>query len=250
MGDPLPLYVLDAERPVDELIDESYARSPFLQEILAWLTDGRQYRKWPPSLKIKLPIAETRAVRGRIYCRDRLIINPLDTDLQTQLIYRAHDTRGAGHPGRTKTLDLINRTYWWPGMTQTVRSYVAGCILCAKTKKSRSATVGFLKPLPVPLTPWTDISVDYVTPLPDCVRGAGTYNHVLVVVDRLTKMRHYIPMESLSAEEMARQFISKIYCLHGLPRTIVSDRGSQFVSAFWRNLSAALGVTLTPSSGH
>lgn len=249
-GDPLPLFALDAERPVDDLIEDSYARSPFLQEIIAWLTDGRQHRKWPPSLKIKLPIAETRVERGRVYCRGRLVVDPADTDLQTQLIYRAHNTRGAGHPGRTKTLDLMNRTYWWPGMSQTVRSYVVGCLLCAKTKKSRSAAVGFLKPLPIPLTPWTDISVDYVTPLPDCKRGAGTYNHVLVIVDRLTKMRHYIPTESLSADEMARKFISKVYCLHGLPKTVISDRGSQFVSAFWRSLSTALGVTLTPSSGH
>ena len=250
--EPIPLYALDAQRPVDELIDESYAKSPLLQEMLAWLADGQQHRKWPPSLAkaVKIPIAETRAVRGRIYCRDRLFIDPGDIELQTQLIYRAHDTRGAGHPGRTKTLDLMNRTYWWRGMAQTVRSYVAGCLLCAKTKKSRSATVGFLKPLPVPLSPWRDISVDYITPLPDCARGAGTYKHVLVVVDRLTKMRHYIAMETMSAEEMARQFIAKVYCLHGLPATIVSDRGSQFVSAFWKALSTALGVTLTPSSGH
>jgi transposase InsO family protein len=86
--------------------------------------------------------------------------------------------------------------------------------------------------------------------LPDCNRGTGTYKHVLVVVDRLTKMRHYIAMETMSAEEMARQFIAKVYYLHGLPATIVSDRGSQFVSAFWKALSEALGVTLTPLSGY
>jgi hypothetical protein len=112
-SDPIPLYALDAQRPADELIDESYAKSPLLQEMLAWLTDGQQHRKWPPSLAkaVKVPIAETRAVRGRIYVRDRLFIDPGDIELQTQLIYRAHDTRGAGHPGRTKTLDLMNRTY-------------------------------------------------------------------------------------------------------------------------------------------
>jgi hypothetical protein len=250
--DAVPLYALNAERPIDELIDESYASSPFLQEVLSWLTDGRQHRKWPPHLAktLKISIAETSAVRGRVYYRGRLMIAPTDTDLHANLIYRAHDTTAAGHPGRTKTMDLMARTYWWRGMAQTVRSYVSGCLLCAKTKKSRSASVGFLKPLPVPLTPWRDISVDYVTPLPDCPRGTDTYNHVLVVVDRLTKMRHYIPMTSLTAEEMARQFIAKVYCLHGLPDTIVSDRGSQFVSAFWRELSAALGTALKSSSGH
>lgn len=250
----IPLYALDASRPVDELIDESYAASPFLQEILAWLTNGQQHRGWPPSLAkaLKIPIAETTAVRGRIYYRGRLVVDPADTELQANLIYRAHDTIGAGHPGRTKTLDLMGRTYWWRGMAQTVRSYVAGCLICAKTKKSRSAAVGFLKPLPVPLSPWRDISVDYITPLPDCSRGPGpaTYNHVLVVVDRLTKMRHYIPMESMTADEMARAFISRVYCLHGLPDTIISDRGSQFVSVFWKALSDALGVALKPSSGH
>jgi len=187
-------------------------------------------------------------VAGKVYFRDRLLIDPDNHDLQLQIIHRHHASAPAGHPGRTKSLDLLNRRYWWPGMSLMVRKYCNACLLCDKTKTPRSSPVGFLKPLPIPLAPWRDISVDYITPLPPYTRRGRVYNHVAVVVDRLTKMRHFIATETLEAEELADRFIERVYSLHGSPETIVSDRGTQFVSAFWRALSARLGITLRPSS--
>lgn len=110
--------------------------------------------------------------------------------------------------------------------------------------------MGFLKPLPLPLSPWRDISVDYITPLPPSNLRGRSYRHVAVVVDRLTKMRHFIATETLEAEELMDAFLQRVYSLHGCPETIISDRGSQFVSAFWRALSARLGITLRPSSAY
>ncbi len=104
-----------------------------------------------------------------------------------------------------------------------VRAYCKGCLLYTKTKTLRKAPVGFLKPLPIPFRAWKDVSVDYITPLPLCVRNGRTYHHVAVVVDRLTKMRHFIPTETLSAEELTTGFIERVYSLHGCPDTIVSD---------------------------
>jgi transposase InsO family protein len=129
-----------------------------------------------------------------------------------------------------------------------VRAYCKGCLPCTKTKTPRNAPVGFLKPLPIPFRAWKDISVDYITPLPPCVRNGRAYRHVAVVVDRLTKMRHFIPTETLSAEEPTAGFIERVYSLHGCPDTIISDRGSQFVSTLWRTISARLGITLRSSS--
>ena len=102
----------------------------------------------------------------------------------------------------------------------------------------------------MPLTVWKDISVDYIIPLPDSLQGTKTYKYIIVVVDRLTKMKYYIPIISMNTDKMAYQFIARIYCLYGLPDTIVLDRGSQFVLAFWKALSTTLGTTLKPSSGY
>ena len=144
----------------------------------------------------------------------------------------------------------MNRKYWWPGMSVSIRKYCKGCLVCDKTKTSRSAPVGFLKPLPLPLSPWKDISVDYVTPLPECRRRGQIFKHVAVVVDRLTKMRHFIPTVGLGTEELVDRFIEKVYSLHGLPDTIVSDRGVQFVSLLWEALSKWLGIALKPLSAY
>ena len=133
-------------------------------------------------------------------------------------------------------------------MTKDVDAYVKACQLCDRVKASRSAPPGFLQPLPVPFRAWSDISVDYITPLPKCERNGRVYQHVIVVVCRLTKMRHFIPVEGLSAEELADVFVNRIYCLHGTPDNVVSDRGTQFISMFWRHLSDRLGVTLKHSS--
>ena len=133
-------------------------------------------------------------------------------------------------------------------MTREIESFVQACELCFRTKASRSAPPGFLQPLPIPFRPWSDISVDYITPLPDCNYLGRVFKHVVVVVCRLTKMRHFISVASLSAEKLADAFVSRIYCLHGASDNVISDRGTQFVSEFWTHLSDRLSVKLKHSS--
>jgi transposase InsO family protein len=248
-GNEMRLCQLDVSQHIDDLLTNMYNASPLLKSVVIAVSN-RVLRAWPRGLKKKLriPIAECRVIEGKVYYRDRLIIDPDDGNMHLQLIHRTHASGPGGHPGRLKTIDLMNRRYYWPGMTQAVRTYCKGCLLCDKTKTPRSAPTGFLKPLPVPLAPWRDISVDYVTPLPLCERKGQTFQHIAVVVDRLTKMRHFIPTMTPETDELADRFIDRVYSLHGLPETIISDRGTQFVSAFWRALSARLAVELRPSS--
>jgi hypothetical protein len=161
---------------------------------------------------------------------------------------RTHASAPGGHPGRFKTYDLVRRSYFWPRMSRQIATFVKGCHLCQRTKNARSSPAGFLEPLPVPFRPWTDISVDYVGPLPDCDVDGRIANHILVIVDRLTKMRHFVPVPDTKATTLADAFVSQVYRLHGTPCHIVSDRGSQFVSAFWKELSRRLGITLKAST--
>ena len=93
---------------------------------------------------------EFKLVDGLIYFRNRLLIPDLE-DLRLEIVYCTHSSGPASHPGRVKTLDLVQRTYWWPQMSQFVADFVRGCALCVRTKTPRTSPPGFLKPLEIPL---------------------------------------------------------------------------------------------------
>jgi hypothetical protein len=192
-------------------------------------------------------MADCRVLNSRIYVRGKLFLPP-DNELRTQAIYRTHSSGLGGYPGRMKTLDLLNRTYWWPQMSRDVATYIRACELCIRTKSPRSSPQGFLQPLPIPFRVWSDISVDYIMPLPKCVRSGIEYQHLLVIVCRLTKMRHFVPTAGLTMQELVNAFVNRVYSLHGCPDTIILDRGTQFVSQFWKHLSTRLNTKLQPSS--
>ena len=94
-------------------------------------------------------------------------------------------------------------------------------------------------PNSIPEKPWTYISADFITKLP----LAQEYNSILVVVNKLTKMVHFIPTtEKTSAEGLARLFRDNMWKLHGLPKSIISDRGPQFMAGLMRELNEILGI--------
>jgi transposase InsO family protein len=94
--------------------------------------------------------------------------------------------------------------------------------------------MGLLRPLPVADSPWTQLSADFVVDLPP----SNGYNAILVVVDRFTKMATFIPTTTkCTAEEFATLFFKNVYCKHGMPVSLVTDRGSLFTSRFWTSLA-------------
>jgi len=120
-----------------------------------------------------------------------------------------------------------------------VHQYVRNCHSCQRPRTSRHATFGVLRPVPVPEKPWEDISMDFVVRLPEC----EGFDAVWVVVDRLSKMRHFVPCHTtVHAVGLARLFLRDVVRLHGLPKTIVSDRISQFASTFWGLIFSRLGI--------
>ena len=136
-------------------------------------------------------------------------------------------------------MELVTRNYWWPGVTRDIGKYVEGCDLCQRMKNRNEEPAGKLKLSEVPQKTWSHLTVDFITKLP-VVAGKDA---ILVVCDRLSKMTHFVAtMEGTSAEGLARLFRDNVWKLHGLPESVVSDRGPQFVAELTRELNRMLGL--------
>jgi len=107
-------------------------------------------------------------------------------------------------------------------MTTFVKKYVTGCDVCQWMKNRPQQPFGPLVPNKVPNRPWEIISMDLITQLPE----SNGYNAICVIVDRLTKRAHFIPINNrFSSKDIAQLLYDKVYLLHGLPLQIISDRG-------------------------
>ena len=175
--------------------------------------------------------------RGKVYV-------PKDPEIRREIVKLHHDSVMAGHPGRWKTLELVSRNYWWPGISRYVASYVKGCDRCNRTKTFPAKPIGKLVPTQIPEDVWDIITVDLIVGLPE----SKGYNSIMVVVDRLGKMIHAIPTrDTVTSAGVAKLFRDHVWKLHGLPTQIISDQGPQFVAQFMKELNSILDIK-TPSS--
>jgi len=164
---------------------------------------------------------------------------PKDDMLRVEIIRLHHNTPVGGHGGQWKMVELVTRNFWWPGVTREVKRYVEGCDSCQRNKNRTEQPAGKLMPNSIPEKPWTHILADFITKLPI----AQGYDSILVVVDRLTKMVHFISTtEKTLAEGLARLFRDNVWKLHRLPESIISDRGPQFTAGLMRELNRILGI--------
>lgn len=207
--------------------------------------------------KINQALVEERD--GKLFLRNNygescLLIPPTGLELmhrvQTQLVKEYHDAPSAGHPGVAKTFELLTRRFVWPFAQQTVRRYVRNCKLCRTTKPITQAYSGLLMPLPIPEKPWQDMAMDFVVGLPASKSTVDrvSYTNILTVTDRPTKERHFIATSSLEAPHVARLFVKFVYSRHGPPRTMMIDRGTNWLSTFFKRFSALIGAKQKASS--
>jgi len=131
-------------------------------------------------------------------------------------------------------------------MKRDVAAHVALCDICQRVKVEHQRPAGLFQPLQVPVWKWEEISMDFIMRLPHIQAG---YDSIWVIVDRLTKVAHFIPVKTThSSARLAELYMSRIVCLHGVPKKIDSDRGTQFTSHFWQKLHENLDTQLNFSS--
>src|SRR5690606_27361027 len=126
-------------------------------------------------------------------------------------------------------------------MRKDVERICSRCVVCTQAK-AKTRSQGLYTPLPIPNAPWIDISMDFVLGLPRTRKGRDL---IFVVVDRFSKMAHFIACHKTdNALVIADLFFREVVRLHGLPKTIVSDRDTKFLSHFWKTLWSKLGTKL------
>lgn len=219
-------------------VSKSLATDTLGQSVIKALNSG-------DSRHPKVALAECSYSNGLLLVNGLLYI-PDDESLQAKIIRSCHEHPAAGHPGRAATFELLTREYWWPSMRRTIARYIRNCDTCSRIKPARHAPYGFLSPLTVPQRRWESCSMDFIVGLP----VSDGKDALFVVVDRLTKMAHFIPCTSeIDSPEAARLFADHVFKHHGLPATIVADRGPQFRSQFLKSLCNILAISQNLSSG-
>ncbi|KAD2392916.1 hypothetical protein E3N88_39893 [Mikania micrantha] len=173
---------------------------------------------------------------------------PRNGDIRSRILDEAHKSRYSIHPGATKMYQDLRKDYWWPGMKFNVMQYVNKCLTCAQVKAEHQKPYGYVQPLEVPEWKWEHITMDFITKLP---LTAKRHDTIWVIVDRLTKSAHFLPIrETYTSEKLSELFVKEIITRHGVPVSIVSDRDTRFVSRFWKQFHESMGTRLNISTAY
>ncbi|KAL4271478.1 hypothetical protein GQ457_13G013980 [Hibiscus cannabinus] len=224
-------------RPILGIIDDIRAASKDDAEIQSIRTSIREGRTDYPDHEEQ---GDLMLVRGRI-------LVPNETALRTLLLREFHCSVLGGHAGITRTFHRLAANFYWKGMRKEVRRFVMECQVCQRMKSDSLAPAGLLQPLPIPSQVFEDISLDFIVGLPK----SNGKDVILVVVDRFTKYGHFFALPNhFDSAYVARILVQGVVKLHGIPRTIVSDRDRIFVSDMWTEMARLQGTELCLSSAY
>lgn len=183
---------------------------------------------------------------NRLMYKDKFFV-PKTSDWRSKLLYEFYSSLIASHSGYLCTFVHLFRSFAWHGMRTDVKQFVAACNECQRQSYETINPPGLLQPLHVPENVWLDMFMDFIDGLPN----SQGHNAILVVADRLSKYTHFIAISHpYSATQIAETFVKNISCLHGMPRTIVSDRNTIFLSQFWESFFKLQGTKLCRNSAY
>jgi hypothetical protein len=184
---------------------------------------------------------------GVLWFNDRLVV-PNDFELHHKIMDEAHCSWYSILMGTNKMYQDLRKNFWWTRMKREIAKYVSECDTCRRIKADHLRPARNLQPLSIPEWKWENIYMNFIVGLPRTSRG---YNSIWVIVDHLTKSAHFIPIAmTYRVGQYAELYISHIVRYHGIPKTIISDRGSLFVAHFLEQLHEYLASHLIRSSAY
>jgi hypothetical protein len=243
---------INVEQPQQQVsvtvVPQLHAATQLRAEIFDASKQDAEYQQLLKKKSSELKRLNLNIIGGLLYHnQDRLYI-PNNTALRTRLLHECHDTPTSGHLGKDKTIDQVKRRFYWLRMDDEIHKYVASCDSCQRNKPSNQAKIGLLQPLPIPDRPWQQVSLDLITQLPRSKLGNDA---IVVFVDKLTKMVHYVATTTtVTAPQLSQLFMREVCRLHGVPESILSDRDPRFTAHFWRALWTQLGTKLVMSTAY
>ncbi|GJZ47032.1 putative reverse transcriptase domain-containing protein [Tanacetum coccineum] len=169
-------------------------------------------------------------------------------DLRTLIMHESHKSKYSVHLGSDKMYQDMKQLYWWPNMKADIANYVSKCLTCLRVKAEHQKPSGLLVQPAIPQWKWENITMDFVTKLLRTQSGNDT---IWVIVDRLTKSAHFLPIrETDLMYKLARLNLKEVVIRHGIPVSIICDRDPRFTSNFWRSFQKAMGTRLDMSMAY
>ncbi|WVZ88944.1 hypothetical protein U9M48_035411 [Paspalum notatum var. saurae] len=229
------------------VVADALSRKSYCSHLIARAKTDEKIQEIKQSIKEGRSSEFTEDEEGVVWYKQRLCVPNIES-LRELILSEAHDSAYSIHPGSTKMYHDLKTRFWWYGMKRDVAEYVALCDTCQRVKAEHQRPAGLLQPLRIPEWKWEEISMDFIVGLPKTQSG---FDSIWVIVDRLSKVAHFIPVkERYTGQDLAELFMARIICLHGVPKRILSDRGTQFTSRFWKKLHEAMGTKLDFSSAY
>nr|GEU53382.1 putative reverse transcriptase domain-containing protein [Tanacetum cinerariifolium] len=199
---------------------------------------GHDYGKDLPKEKL-----EPRA-NGNLCLNNRSRV-PCFGDLRTLIMHESHKSKYSIHLGSDKMYQDLKQLYWWPNMKANIATYVSKCLTCSKVKAEHQKPSGLLVQPEIPEWKLEKITMDFITKFPKMTNG---YDTIWVIVDRLTKSAHFLPMrENDLMEKLMKLYMKEVVTRHGVPVSIIFNHDGRFMSLFWQALHKALGTRLDMS---
>ncbi|GJV63441.1 putative reverse transcriptase domain-containing protein [Tanacetum coccineum] len=168
--------------------------------------------------------------------------------LRDLIMHESHKSKYSLYPGSNKMYHDLKKLYWCPNMKAEIATYVSKCSTCSKVKAEYQKPSGLLVQPKISQWKWEKITMDFITKLPKTLSG---YDTIWVIIDRLTKSIHFLPMkETDTMERLTRLYLKEVVSRHRVPVSVISDRVSRFTSRLWQSLQKALGTRLDMSTAY
>jgi hypothetical protein len=168
-------------------------------------------------------------IDGILWYKKRVYV-PNSFELKSVILKEIHNVPYAGHPRYHKIISVVKIEYYWPDMKRESVDFIARWLECQKVKVEHRHPAGLIQPLPILEWKWEVVTMDFIMGFPKMIKQ---HDAIMVVVDKITKVAHFIPMKTThKATNVVDIYMREVACLHGIPKTIVSNRDPNFTSKF------------------